>query len=271
MTRCPRAPSTPAVRSPRTRPRARFGPRAWRGPRALVAVLVVLAVAAGVAAVTTVTAPQFASGPATMVLWYDRPAAVFEEALPLGNGRIGAMVFGGPASDRIMLNESTLWTGGPDRSGREPGGGRVPAQGPPGPVQGRLPARRSAHPEAPGPVLAVVRAARRPVHRRPGARWRHPLRVSPRAGSRLGRGPYDVHGWPVVVRARGLRVSPGPVADHPAVGLRRHPSGVRPSLREPSQARCPVGRGAGPGHVGPRADRRRAKLPARRQGPGCLR
>jgi len=113
MTRCPRAPSTPAVRSPRTRPRARFGPRAWRGPRALVAVLVVLAVAAGVAAVTTVTAPQFASGPATMVLWYDRPAAVFEDALPLGNGRIGAMVFGGPASDRIMLNESTLWTGGP--------------------------------------------------------------------------------------------------------------------------------------------------------------
>jgi alpha-L-fucosidase 2 len=46
-------------------------------------------------------------------LWYDRPATAFEEALPLGNGRLGAMVFGGPASDRVMLNESTLWTGGP--------------------------------------------------------------------------------------------------------------------------------------------------------------
>ena len=46
-------------------------------------------------------------------LWYDRPAAAFEEALPLGNGRTGAMVYGGPASDRFLLNDSTLWTGGP--------------------------------------------------------------------------------------------------------------------------------------------------------------
>ena len=46
-------------------------------------------------------------------LWYDKPAAAFEEALPLGNGRIGAAVFGGLASERVMLNESTLWAGGP--------------------------------------------------------------------------------------------------------------------------------------------------------------
>jgi alpha-L-fucosidase 2 len=46
-------------------------------------------------------------------LWYDRPAAAFEEALPLGNGRTGAMVYGGPASDRFLLNDSTLWSGGP--------------------------------------------------------------------------------------------------------------------------------------------------------------
>jgi len=47
------------------------------------------------------------------LLWYDKPAAAFEEALPLGDGRTGAMVFGGPASDRYLLNDSTLWTGGP--------------------------------------------------------------------------------------------------------------------------------------------------------------
>jgi alpha-L-fucosidase 2 len=51
--------------------------------------------------------------PSSSLLWYDKPASAFEEALPLGNGRLGATVFGGPGSDRIMLNESTLWAGGP--------------------------------------------------------------------------------------------------------------------------------------------------------------
>lgn len=46
-------------------------------------------------------------------LWYDRPAEFFEEALVLGNGRIGATVHGGVASDKIYLNEATLWSGGP--------------------------------------------------------------------------------------------------------------------------------------------------------------
>lgn len=54
-----------------------------------------------------------AEAAAQTLLWYDRPAEAFEEALPLGNGRIGAMVFGGPATDRILLNDSTLWSGGP--------------------------------------------------------------------------------------------------------------------------------------------------------------
>lgn len=45
------------------------------------------------------------------VLWYQNPAKVWEEALPLGNGRLGAMVFGGVADERIQLNESTLWDG----------------------------------------------------------------------------------------------------------------------------------------------------------------
>jgi len=46
-------------------------------------------------------------------LWYTAPARHWEEALPLGNGRIGAMVYGGISRERIELNEDTLWTGGP--------------------------------------------------------------------------------------------------------------------------------------------------------------
>ena len=51
--------------------------------------------------------------PAATVLWYSRPAEQWSEALPVGNGRLGAMVFGRPGSERIALNEETLWTGGP--------------------------------------------------------------------------------------------------------------------------------------------------------------
>ncbi len=46
-------------------------------------------------------------------LWYTQPAAVWTEALPVGNGRIGAMVFGGVATERLQLNEDTLWSGHP--------------------------------------------------------------------------------------------------------------------------------------------------------------
>ncbi len=46
-------------------------------------------------------------------LWYRQPAVAWTEALPVGNGRLGAMVFGGTASERLQLNEDTLWTGGP--------------------------------------------------------------------------------------------------------------------------------------------------------------
>lgn len=49
----------------------------------------------------------------THVLWYSGPAKVWTEALPLGNGRIGAMVFGGVSDERIALNEDTLWSGYP--------------------------------------------------------------------------------------------------------------------------------------------------------------
>jgi len=46
-------------------------------------------------------------------LWYRQPAKQWVEALALGNGRLGAMVFGGIGQERIQLNEDTLWAGGP--------------------------------------------------------------------------------------------------------------------------------------------------------------
>lgn len=46
-------------------------------------------------------------------LWYKQPAAKWTEALPIGNGRIGAMVYGGIDNDHIQFNEETLWNGGP--------------------------------------------------------------------------------------------------------------------------------------------------------------
>jgi alpha-L-fucosidase 2 len=48
-----------------------------------------------------------------MTLWYQEPARLWTEALPLGNGRIGAMVFGDPDHERLALNEDTLWSGFP--------------------------------------------------------------------------------------------------------------------------------------------------------------
>lgn len=47
-----------------------------------------------------------------LVLWYDSPATIWEEYLPLGNGRIGMMPSGGVATDHIILNEETMWCGG---------------------------------------------------------------------------------------------------------------------------------------------------------------
>ena len=46
-------------------------------------------------------------------LWYDHPATCWLEALPLGNSRMGAMVFGGTGVEQIQLNEETFWSGGP--------------------------------------------------------------------------------------------------------------------------------------------------------------
>ena len=55
-----------------------------------------------------------------MRLWYKQPANKWEEALPIGNGRLGGMIFGGIQKEQIQLNEDTLWSGAPrDKTNKE--------------------------------------------------------------------------------------------------------------------------------------------------------
>lgn len=54
-----------------------------------------------------------AASPGALSLWYREPAAEWVQALPVGNGRIGAIVFGGMATERLQLNEDTFFAGGP--------------------------------------------------------------------------------------------------------------------------------------------------------------
>lgn len=70
----------------------------------------------------TIAAPFLAHAPVNaalrptaypLTLWYRQPAKLWTEALPIGNGRLGAMVFGGIAKEQLQLNEDTLWSGGP--------------------------------------------------------------------------------------------------------------------------------------------------------------
>lgn len=73
-------------------------------------------------ALITVLSAAMMSEPVTaessLTLWYDQPAkSAMNEALPIGNGRIGGLVFGDTASERIVLNENSLWTGDENLSG----------------------------------------------------------------------------------------------------------------------------------------------------------
>jgi alpha-L-fucosidase 2 len=64
-----------------------------------------------VSTITLIATPARPAG--ELVLWYDKPATKWEQALPVGNGHLGAMVFGGLAEERIQFNEHTVWTGKP--------------------------------------------------------------------------------------------------------------------------------------------------------------
>nr|WP_307728003.1 glycoside hydrolase family 95 protein [Massilia terrae] len=65
----------------------------------------------GLASATVVA--KTTDGRDSLSLWYDKPAGPWVEALPIGNGRLGAMVFGRAAQERLQLNEDTLFAGGP--------------------------------------------------------------------------------------------------------------------------------------------------------------
>jgi len=89
-------------------------------------------------------------------LWYDAPAVQWVEALPVGNGRMGAMVYGGTARERIQFNEATIWNGGP-RDYARPGAHRYLSQ-----LRSLLYAGRQADAEA----LAQVQFMSAPIRQR---------------------------------------------------------------------------------------------------------
>jgi alpha-L-fucosidase 2 len=62
-----------------------------------------------------------ASAQQDMKMWYKAPAASWSEALPLGNGRVGAMVYGNPLEEKIQLNEATFWSGSPHSNANDSG------------------------------------------------------------------------------------------------------------------------------------------------------
>ena len=70
-----------------------------------------------IAIITAVSFTSFAFSPDTTI-WLDQPAKLFTESLPLGNGRLGAMDFGGVENERIALNEDSLWSGSVQHSDR---------------------------------------------------------------------------------------------------------------------------------------------------------
>ncbi|MDR6847777.1 alpha-L-fucosidase 2 [Sphingomonas sp. BE270] len=72
-----------------------------------------LAAGLAIAAAPTLLAAKASDSSGDLRLWYRQPAGAWTEALPVGNGRLGAMVFGRVAQERLQLNEDTLWAGAP--------------------------------------------------------------------------------------------------------------------------------------------------------------
>ena len=77
-----------------------------------------LCVPALVLAATPLLAGQYQSIPSETTIWFDAPAKSFIESSPMGNGRLGAMMFGGVNDERIVLNESSVWSGSPQDADR---------------------------------------------------------------------------------------------------------------------------------------------------------
>lgn len=76
------------------------------------------------AAMAALAATQATAQQPPLLLWYDTPARHFEEALPIGNGKMGALIYGGTDSNTIFLNDITLWTGKPVDRNEDAGASR---------------------------------------------------------------------------------------------------------------------------------------------------
>ena len=76
----------------------------WSHGSAAVCALLILAAGCGAPAI---------GGQDGLKLWYRQPAGKWSQAAAIGNGRLGAMVWGGVETERLQLNEDTLWSGGP--------------------------------------------------------------------------------------------------------------------------------------------------------------
>ena len=136
------------------------------------------------------TSASLGASESNPVVWYTHPADKWENALPLGNGRLGAMVFGRTDEEQIQLNEDTLWSGGPYSTTVR--GGRGVARDPAADL--RRAAGAGPRPVRPAPDGLPGRAAEVPVARQPGPELAGSGEVSglpPRARPRHGRRDDD--------------------------------------------------------------------------------
>ena len=72
------------------------------------------------------TISGLAAGSPDKTVLFDAPATHFTESSPIGNGRLGAMVFGGTSEERLILNESGMWSGGPQDADRTDAAAALP-------------------------------------------------------------------------------------------------------------------------------------------------
>ncbi|MCD8388095.1 MAG: glycoside hydrolase family 95 protein [Bacteroidales bacterium] len=77
----------------------------------------IITLAKGIGAAALMAISLKAAAQTDLTLWYEQPAIAWEEALPIGNGTFGAMVFGNPTTEKLSLNDITLWSGRPQERG----------------------------------------------------------------------------------------------------------------------------------------------------------